>query len=168
MAAPRATLAPRVPSLHTIARRIAFAPLALAFALLAAAAEPADFAEVRAADALRISATIERDTPALAALLSDDLHYTNADGRVQSKAQYLASVAESEARYLSVHPRTLQLQRLAPGAVLMTGRADIVAESRGERLRFSLRFLAAWRKESAGWRLASYQSTPLAASAASP
>lgn len=157
-----------MPSLHTFVRLFAFAALAAALAAPARTAEPDEFAAVRAADAERITATIARDTSSLTALLADDLTYTNADGRVQTKSQYLASVAESEARYLAVHPRTVQLQLLAPGAVLMTGRSDILAESNGQRLRFSLRFLAAWRLESGRWRLASYQSTPVSTSSATP
>lgn len=149
-------------SLCIIARRVAVASLALAFAATTSqAGEPAEFAAVRAADAQRITATVARDTATLDALLADDLHYTNADGRVQNKAQYLASVADSEARYLAVHPRQIQLQRLAPGAIAMSGRADIAAETRGQRLRFALQFLAVWRETNAGWQLAAYQSTPL-------
>jgi len=162
------TLAPRVPSLLIIVRRILCVPVALAFFHSATAAEPPAFAQVRAADAARIAATLERNTSSLDPLLSADLIYTNADGRVQTKSQYLASVAESEARYLAVHPRALQLQLLHPNAVAMSGRSDILAESGGRRVRFSLRFLAVWREESGQWKLAAYQSTPVASSAPSP
>lgn len=155
-------------SLLTIVRRLSSASLALAFLNSAAAAEPAAFAQVRAADAERIAATLERNTTSLDPLLSADLIYTNADGRVQTKPQYLASVAESDARYVAVHPREIQLQLLHPGAVVMTGRSDILAETGGQRVRFSLRFLAVWRDESGHWKLAAYQSTPVASSASSP
>ena len=153
-----------MPSLLHIARRCFCASLLLAFLPAAFAAEPPEFAEVRAADAARIAATIERNIASLDPLLSADLIYTNADGRVQTKSQYLASVTESDARYLAVHPRAIQLQLLSPTAVAMTGRSDILAETRGQRVRFSLRFLAVWRAESGGWKLAAYQSTPIAPS----
>ncbi len=155
-------------SLLTIVRRLISVSLALAFLNSAAAAEPPAFAQVRAADAARIAATLERNTTSLAPLLSDDLIYTNADGRVQTKSQYLASVAESDARYVAVHPRAVQLQLLHPGAVVMTGHSDILAETAGQRVRFSLRFLAVWRDESGRWKLAAYQSTPIASPASSP
>ncbi len=153
-----------MPSLLHIARRLVCASLLLAFLHGAAAAEPPQFAQVRTADAARIAATIERNPAALDPLLSTDLVYTNADGRVQTKSQYLAAVAESDARYLAVHPRAIQLQLLSPAAVVMSGLSDILAETRGQRVRFSLRFLAVWREESGHWKLAAYQSTPLASS----
>lgn len=157
-----------MPSLFIIVRRALRVSLALAFLHHADAAEPPAFAQVRAADAARIAATLERNISSLDPLLSADLIYANADGRVQTKSQYLASVAESEARYLAVHPRAIQLQLLNPNAVAMSGHSDILAETRGQRVRFSLRFLAVWREESGRWKLAAYQSTPIASSTSSP
>ena len=129
------------------------------FALAASAGEPPAFAAVRAADEERIAATIARDTERLSAVLSQDLHYANADGRVQTKVEFLAAVRESSARYLSVEPRDVKLLA-ADGAVTMSGRAHILAEDQGQRVRLVLQFLAVWRDENGHWRLLAYQSTP--------
>lgn len=123
--------------------------------------DPAAFAAVRAADDRRIAATIAADIPTLSQLLSDDLHYANSDGRLQTKAQFLAAVKGSTARYVSVVPQNVKLQAIAVGAVAMSGRAQITAETGGERVRFTLQFLAAWREEAGEWRLLAYQSTPV-------
>jgi len=128
------------------------------------AGEDADFAAVRRADQQRIVATIAGDKLKLAALLSDDLRYAHGDGRVQSKAQLLAAVADNKAKYLSVVPQDVAFQAIAPGAVAMRGRARIAALADGRRTEFVLRFLAVWRDEAGAWRLLAYQSSSLAQS----
>jgi len=158
----RDSLAGRVPPPRMLARLL-LPLLLLTPAASVLASEPAPFTAVRAADARRIAATLARNTVALGAELSDDLRYTNADGRVQTKPEYLAAVADSDARYLSVEPREVSLQSLGADGVAMTGRSHVVVESGGRRLQFALRFLAAWRHEDGRWRLAAYQSTPLPA-----
>lgn len=124
-------------------------------------AEPAEFAAVERADRARIAATIAGDVTALGQLLSDDLHYAHSDGRVQTKAEFLAAVGANRIRYLSFDPHDVKLQSIAPGAVTMNGRARIVVEAGGQRLEFTLRFLAVWRAESGQWRLLAYQSSQL-------
>ena len=130
------------------------------FALAASAEELPAFAAVRAADQERIAATIARDTARLSAVLSQDLHYANADGRVQTKVQFLAAVRESSARYLAVEPRDVKLLAADNGAVTMMGRAHILADDEGRRIQLVLQFLAVWREENGHWRLLAYQSTP--------
>jgi ketosteroid isomerase-like protein len=126
------------------------------------AAEPDDFAAVRTADEARLAATIAGDTLKLAQLLSDELFYAHSDGRVQTKAQFIAAVAGNRIKYLSVTPHDLTLQTIAPGAVAMNGRAHLVVRADGQPLEFTLRFLAVWRQESGQWRLLAYQSSQLA------
>lgn len=124
-----------------------------------------DFAAVRAADAARIAATITGDADRLGELLAADLRYAHSDGRVQTKSQLLAAVASNPVKYLSVVPHDVELQAIAPGAVTMTGRAEVVAQTKTDRVKFALRFLAVWRDESGRWRLAAYQSSQLLPSA---
>ncbi len=144
--------------------RAAVALLAI-FALGVAAQAADDFAAVRAADADRIAATVAGDVAQLGDLLSADLRYAHSDGRVQTKSQFLAAVANNPVSYLSVDPHEVELQTIAPGAVTMTGRAEIVAQTKTDRVKFALRFLAIWRNESGRWRLAAYQSSQLLPSA---
>ncbi len=133
----------------------------LTFGLATHAADDDDFAAVRAADADRIAATIAGDVAQLGELLSADLRYAHSDGRVQTKSQFLAAVATNPVKYLSVVPRDVELQTIASGAVTMTGRAEVLAQTKTDRVKFALRFLAVWRHESGRWRLAAYQSSQL-------
>lgn len=147
-----------------------FARLVLPFVLGVSslpAAESDDFAAVRAADEARLAATIAGDTLKLAQLLSDELFYAHSDGRVQTKAQFIAAVAGSRIKYVSVTPHDLQLQAIVPGAVAMNGRARLVVRADERQLEFTLRFLAVWRQEDGQWRLLSYQSSQLAETPAS-
>lgn len=138
--------------------------LCAALATLPAATRADDdaFAAVRQADERRLAATIAGDTAALAELLSEELRYAHSDGRVQTKAQFIAAVAGSRLKYLSVTPEDVVLQPIAPGAVAMHGRARLVVAAEERRLEFTLRFLSVWREETGQWRLFAYQSTPLA------
>lgn len=142
-----------------------FARLLLLFVVclsLSSAAEPGEFAAVRAADQERLAATLAGDTLKLGQLLSNDLLYAHSDGRVQTKAQFIAAVAGNRTKYLSVTPHDLVLQAITPAAVAMSGRARLVVLANEQRLEFALRFLAVWRLEEGRWRLFAYQSSLLA------
>ncbi len=126
-------------------------------------AAPADeLAAVRAADAQRLEATIAGDSRALGELLSDELRYAYSEGRVQTKAQFLASVAANRIKYLSITPRDVELQPVAAGVVVEHGRVVFAALTSSGRSEFTLRFLAVWRLENGRWRLFAYQSSQLA------
>jgi hypothetical protein len=139
--------------------------VALVFALwgsgAAFAGDAENFAAVRAADEARIAATIAGDATKLSALLSEQLRYAHADGRVQNKIQFLAAARGNTTKYLSVEPSDIGFQAVAPGAVAMNGRAHLVVSVNGNRLAFDLRFLAIWREEAGQWRLLAYQSARL-------
>src|SRR5690606_8719508 len=102
----RAWPAPRRNKFATPARRIEISPMprlclllvlfALGVSRLAAASLQED---VRAADTRRVMATIAGDADRVAELLSDDLRYGHADGRVQTKDEFLAAVRSSRMRY---------------------------------------------------------------------
>ena len=129
-------------------------------------AEPNDSAAVLRADERRIRATVARDADALRELLSDDLHYAHADGRVQTKDQLVAALSSADLKYVSVQPEGVQFHSVAPGAATLSGRTRLVVDSEGQRVAFTLRFLSVWREERGQWRLIAYQSSQLPAPAA--
>jgi hypothetical protein len=120
-----------------------------------------DSAAVLRAEARRIHATITRNPVELADLLSEDLHYAQADGRVQTKAQLIAALSTPDLNHLSVTPEGLKFQAVADGVGTLSGKARLLVESSGRRMAFSLRFLSVWRSEAGQWRLLAYQSTQL-------
>lgn len=118
---------------------------------------------VRRADAARVMATIAADADRLEPLLSDQLTYGHADGRVQSKAELLAALRSSHLRYEVYDYEELQITPVNADAAVMSGLARLVASAGDKRVAFRLRFLGVWRHEAGGWRLQAYQSTQLPA-----
>ena len=125
------------------------------------AAEKEDFAAVKAADEQRITATIARNTSELAKLLADELYYGNSDGRMQTKSQLLVAAGGTKFRYGTPVPVESGFQTVAPGVVAMNGTARFNATANDQKVEFTIRFLALWRKEGAQWQLLSYQSTQI-------
>lgn len=125
------------------------------------AGEADDFAAVRTTDQRRILATISRDAEKLRDCLSADLRYAQANGHVLGREQYIASVAASSVRYVSVKPADVVFQTVAPGAIAMSGLVEVAVELNGQHAHYTMHFLAVWRDESGHWRLLAYQSGPL-------
>jgi hypothetical protein len=136
--------------------------LALTFALaVRAETESAEFAAVRTADQQRVAAVLAGDATALEKTLSAELRYALADGRVQTRDQYLAAVKSNGAKYASFESRDLHFTRVASGVVAVDGQAHFTVESNGRKVASSLHFLALWREELGAWRLLAYQSAQL-------
>lgn len=117
--------------------------------------------EVRTADSARVMATIAGDIDRLAPLLSDALAYGHADGRVQSKADFLGAVASSRVKYEAYDYEEVAVTRVDDDVATMTGRAKLRATAAGQQVEFRLRFLSVWRREAGAWRLFAYQSARL-------
>lgn len=136
----------------------------LAAALLAAtvlrAATTAE--EVRAADTARVMATIAGQVARLDPLLSSGLIYGHADGRVQSKTEFLAAVKSGRIKYDSYDYDDVKVTPVTDDVVIMTGRARLRATAGTVSVAFALRFQSVWRREDGAWRLFAYQSAKLA------
>jgi hypothetical protein len=145
-------------------RRI-FAFIALTLLAHSAFAGPIETA-VRAADSARVKATIAGEVKQLAPLLSDQLTYGHADGRIQSKAELLAALGSNALSYETYDYEEMQVTPVDAEVATMTGRARLVVRAHDQRIAFRLRFLAVWHLEPGGWRLFAYQSAQLPAPAA--
>lgn len=138
----------------------AFFALTLSFAARAGI-ESAEFAAVRTADQQRVAAVLAGDTSALEKILSSELRYALADGRVQTRDEYLSAVRNNGAKYDSFESRDLHFTHVAAGVVAVDGQAHFKVESNGRKIASSLHFLALWREEAGSWRLLAYQSAQL-------
>ena len=124
------------------------------------------FAAVRLADEQRIEAVLAGNLATLNERLSADLRYALADGRVQTKSEYLAAVKRSQAKYRSFKPSHLHFSIIDDHAVAVDGQARFVVDTAGQRTESIIRFLAIWREESRQWRLLAYQSAQITPSSA--
>jgi hypothetical protein len=129
-------------------------------ASLSGAADPAVDAVSRADDE-RASATVAGDPARLDAILSGDLHYAHASGAVNDKAGYIGAISSGKSKYLSISYESRDFRAVAPGIVLMTGRAMIRTVSNGQPADNHLSFLAVWREEAGVWRFLAWQSCHL-------
>ena len=146
-------------------RWLALGAWALAPAVLAAD-ETSPVAAVLQADEQRIAAVLAGDLATLSDRLSDDLRYALADGRVQTKSEYLAAVKSSQAKYRSFKPSHLHFSVIDDHAVAVDGQARFVVDAGGQRIESTIRFLAVWREENGRWRLLAYQSAQITPSSA--
>ncbi|MBS0663066.1 MAG: nuclear transport factor 2 family protein [Verrucomicrobia bacterium] len=150
---------PRFPTLRLLGAT-------LLAATMLRAATPGD--EVRAADTARVMATIAGQVDRLDPLLSSGLIYAHADGRVQTKAEFLAAVKSGRIKYDSYDYDDVKITPVTDEVVIMTGRARLRATAGAVSVAFSLRFQSVWRREDGAWRLFAYQSAKLAEPAVVP
>ncbi len=103
------------------------------------------------------------DLAALAGLLADDLVYTHASGRVDSKQSYLAYQKSGAGKYLRFKPEDVRVRIYHSSvAVLTCHMQNWQTTDGGERLNDN-RITCVWVLQPDNeWRLASYQSSKIA------
>jgi hypothetical protein len=122
-------------------------------------AEVAAVNAVRGADDERVAATLAADPARLDAIYSDQLHYGHSNGVSDTKASLVESLTSRRSVYESVEYVQRDFVPIAPGVVLMKGRALIRAGTAAQRNLLDLNFLAVWREEGGRWRFFAWQST---------
>lgn len=130
--------------------------LVLAAPSLRASAE----SDVIATDRKRVTALIDADKAGLEAVLADDLTYGHADGRLQTKTELLSALTSGVVKY-EVYDGPTPSVRINGNTALLSGTAHLQASARGEKISFSLRYLAIYQLSDGIWKLTAYQSTPL-------
>jgi len=133
-----------------------FGLLNCASPIFAATTDDEAIAAVIVAEQARGIALLAADTNALGRLLADDLRYTHSDGKLETKASHIGSIAGG-LRYARFTTSNLAGQVITPDVVVLTGIID-QRKGLGEKGKDShLMFHAVWRKKSGAWQLASMQ-----------
>jgi len=135
--------------------------LALLFVLNAHAEENTRLANVKAADAARISAMKSPTSDALHIIFSDDLRYAHSNGVVDTKASFIDILTTGKTKYVSYDYEEQNFTFPAPSLALMSGRAHVKALTATGEMDAVLGFLAVWREEKGQWRFLSWQSCKL-------
>lgn len=130
--------------------------------LLAAHDESGDVAAVLAADRARGAALLAADVKALDGLLADDLRYTHSTGKLETKAIHIGTIKDG-LRYSKFETSDLNGHVIVPGVVVLNGKIDQTKVSQGKPSDSHLFFHAVWRKDPAGWHLASLQTATIPA-----
>ena len=119
------------------------------------AADPAD--AVRAVAEGWYAAAIKQDREALNKLLAGDLSYCHAGGKVQTKAEYIASVMTGPPHYESMTYHDMHISIYGKTAVL-TAFADIKLVNAPM---FRVRTLHVYVENGGQWQLVAHESTRL-------
>jgi ketosteroid isomerase-like protein len=129
--------------------------LLLSFACAGAllAADPVSDAVAKAADGWR-DALIRQDKAALDRLLADDLTYTHAGGKSETKAEYIASVTTGPSRYESFNKTDTRIRVYGDIAVL-SGFVDVKTAGRPS---YRVRTLEIYKKNNGQWQFADKES----------
>ncbi len=106
----------------------------------------------------RCDAMMAADFDELDKLLSDQLTWTHASARQETKASFLAMLRAGSTRYLEIRRSEERVRSYGDVAVL-TGVADMRASINGEDRRLCNRYTNVWAKTGASWQMVAWQST---------
>jgi ketosteroid isomerase-like protein len=118
-------------------------------------------AEIERLEDARYAAMIAGDAAILSAMLADGLVYTHSSGATDDKASYIAGVASGKFTYHAVE-RPSETIRVYGDAALVSGEVRIDVTVGGVRKQLRSRHLNVWIREKSGWKMAAWESTPIA------
>ena len=116
--------------------------------------------EIRDLEARRFHAMEKADVVTLEGILSDDLIYTHADGKSQSKFDVLGTLGSSEMKYESIIPYDTRVHIYRDTAIV-AGRASIKIKALGEEESFDICYLDVYAKQEGRWQMVAWQSSRL-------
>ncbi len=117
-------------------------------------------ASVLAADEARYQALYAQDIAALEAMLIDDYVHTHANGKVDDKAAFLASIRAAKYRFVKAE-RTDQKIRIANTVIVLNGKTKTTIEMGGEMKVMNNAFVTVWTAAESGLKLVHWQATKL-------
>jgi ketosteroid isomerase-like protein len=117
---------------------------------------------VRAAEQARCAAMLAGDNAALDAVLDPRLQFHHATGAVDDKPAYLAKMAAGRIVYTGIAWSEELVTTLAPDVAMLTGRMTTGVRVEGVDKTLNNRVMTVWRLSDGVWRMAGFQSTPMA------
>jgi ketosteroid isomerase-like protein len=137
------------------------APAAAQPSLAQKSGEPAAREEVLEASEALDRAMVDENMSAMAALLSDELEYTNQFGEVLSKAQWLDNIASEKLKHVTFDHKVASLHVYGDAAVL-TGISHTVFEYKGAVSTTPRRFTRFFVRQDGKWLLVGQHVTAIA------
>jgi ketosteroid isomerase-like protein len=119
-----------------------------------------DAQEILQVENRRYEAMIKGDLAALDAVLSAELTYAHSNGVLDTKAQYMATLASGQLQYISITPQEAQV-RCYGACSVVTGIALLHIQLHGQDRRFRIRYTSVYIKQQDRWQMVALQSTGL-------
>jgi hypothetical protein len=91
--------------------------------------------------------------------LADDLSYIHSSGRVDTKQDYIASIASGVLHYQEFSAKDRHVRVLGPTSVVIAGTAHTRVESNRQFLDADVRYTAVYERVNHRWRLVAWQTT---------
>jgi len=113
---------------------------------------------VLAADESRYQALYRQDVATLGQMLAEDYVHVHANGKIDDKAAFLASIAAARYRFVDAE-RTGQQVRVAGPAVLLHGKTRTTLDVAGQAKVMDNVFLTVWNLTADGLKLLHWQAT---------
>jgi uncharacterized protein (TIGR02246 family) len=135
----------------------------------AEARDAAEIQEVLTAEQTRVAALDAQDVPALEKIMADDVTYTHASGKVDTKTSYLEAIRSGQLHYISWQPKSMQVRVLGKDAAVINGEYAVrVTDARVQPQPFDIDILilSVYARRDGRWQQIAWQSTR--ATAASP
>lgn len=108
----------------------------------------------------RYEAMTQGDLAALDAVLSADLTYMHSGGSLDTKAQYMATLASGQLQFVSITPQEVQVRGYGACGVV-TGIALLHIKRHGQDRRFRIRYTSVYIKQQDRWQMVAFQATGL-------
>lgn len=114
--------------------------------------------QVLQADDRRFEAMRNEDWAAFDAALADELTYCHSTARLETKAEHMANLKARKPRYVDAAPRDRKV-RVHGDIGLVNGICAIHVNNDGKENKFTVRYLAVYKKAGDAWRMLAWQST---------
>jgi ketosteroid isomerase-like protein len=116
------------------------------------------------AEKRRCAAMLANDIAALDALLDPALSFAHATGAIDDKTVYMAKMAAGKIDYVAIDWSEQAVTPLGDAHALLIGRMATHVRVDGVEKQLDNRVSSVWKAAGAGgWRMLSFQSTPMAA-----
>ena len=119
--------------------------------------------EIEQLEAKRIAAILQADVKTLDQLYSDEMVYIHSGGRVDTKRGYLGLLSSGSLNYVTLKYEPAAVVHIAgPDTAVVTGRATIETKNKaGQVTKRALTTATVYVRTAAGWKIVSYQGTPV-------
>jgi ketosteroid isomerase-like protein len=118
--------------------------------------------QIEALETRRRKALVEQDIATLVDMMDDELLYVHSSAVAEDKALYIKKLSEGHYRYSSL-TSLRRSYRVLGDVVLADGDLQIGVRVADADKVINSRYLQAWARRANGWKMISWQSTPIPA-----